>query len=169
MSATSIHRGHRYNVLLRDESTLYLDAVDMVTGYEGMSAASKLHYIVVENCAWKVLDRPDLVVCCMWREASVRQNTVWIDRFMGALDMTSGQHRVVEEVARMEAAGEEVLAATLNNKTLAALRDRHELVIVHRGQVMLTSLGRHLMWLRDHPQPRRPAFGDPSIPPCARA
>jgi hypothetical protein len=68
----------------------------------------------------------------------------------------------------MREAGEEVLAAMLNTKTLTALRERHELVYIERGAVYLTCLGSHIAWLREHPQPERPAFGDPSIPPRSR-
>lgn len=165
MAFYSYHRGHRYNVILRDAETIYLDAVDLITSYEGFSPSSKLRYLMREHCAWFPVGRPDLTVLCVWPEAQTRQNRVWIERFCQEPAMTPQQRVVFDEVARMIARGEEVLAALLNAKTLTALRERHELVYIEKGVVQLTCLGNHIAWLRDNPQPRRPAFGDPSIPP----
>mgnify|MGYP003418931156 FL=1 len=165
----SYHRGHRHVILLRDASTVYLDNVDLVTGYEGFSAGEpRLHYAIEERCAWHILDRPDLTVVAVWADTNRRASELWLDRFHDGPAWSAPQVLVFDEVARVEAAGGETLAVMLNNKTLTALRDRHELVMVHKGHVRLTSLGRHIAWLRDHPQPKRPVYGEPIIPTTAR-
>lgn len=165
----SYHRGHRHVVLLRDASTVYLDHVELVTSYEGFSASEpRLHYVIEDHCAWHILDRPELTVVAMWPDTNRRASELWLDRFHDGPAWSPPQMVQFEEVARVEAGGGETLAVMLNNKTLGALRDRHELVYVHKGLVRLTSLGRHIAWLRDHPQPRRPSYGDPSIPPARR-
>lgn len=158
-------RGHRYTVVLRDETTVYVDAVDLVNAHEGYSQTSKLRYLVEEGCAWRVLHRPELVVCGMWREAQHHLTQTCIARYAREPDWTPQQQVVFDEIVRLSEAKQEVLAALLHNKTLAALRDRFELIYVDQGTVHLTALGRQLAWLREHPQPRPPTVDHPPIPP----